>query len=117
MGRLNRVQTAVLGTIAGALILAGGFVAGQAIGVGDDEASLDQGPPTRISTRQGGLAIPTLGDAERIPTLEATQQEVESPSELEDSSSTFTPSPEPEESPAPEPSPEPSPEVTVAPNG
>lgn len=117
MGSLSRAQRAVLTTVIGACVLAAGFAAGRAIGDGDD-GSVGQSAPTRISTRQGAVPIPTLGEAKRIPTLEVTEQPVEAPSE-ESSSPSFTPSPTSEEaeSPSPEPSPEPAPEVTVAPNG
>lgn len=117
MSELNRGRSLLVLAI-GASVLAFGFFVGRTIGTGEDDA-VGGSIPTRTTTQRVPVEIPTLGVAERIPTLEETRQS-SPPAETEtDEGGSFSPTVEPEP-PASEPSaPEQSspPEVTVAPNG
>lgn len=117
VGSLSREQTAALIAVIGTCILVAGFLAGRAIGNGNDAGRLDGRIPTGISTRQGTLAVPTLGKAKPIPKLVVPQQQQSAePATEEGTTPTYTPS-SPAEAESPAPAPAPAPEVTVAPNG
>lgn len=122
MAGLTQIRAA-LAAVAGVGVLVAGFLVGGAIGDSEDPSASNKQTPSRITTRQSSVHVPTLGETKRIPTLAAPEQTAQATVE-ESTAPTSTPSapveespPAEEKSPAPVPESEPTPEVTVAPDG
>lgn len=116
MARPNGIQAVVSIAVAGACVVAVGFLAGRAISDGGGSEDLGSSSPSDISTRQSAVRVPTLGGGRELPSLDVTQSPPETEVE-EGATETGAPSSAVVEGEPSESSPEQEHEVTVAPNG